>query len=115
MNVAVTNREGGIALVTIAGAIDLTTAPTLRDAIHGLLEAGARRIVVDLGSVVFCDSIGLGTFVYAHNHCSASGGALRLAAPSAFLAGLLHTVGLSGLIPVHETVGAALHACAPAV
>ncbi|WP_432968015.1 STAS domain-containing protein [Dactylosporangium sp. CA-233914] len=109
-----TNRNDGIALVSIRGAIDLTTAPELRDTVHALLDAGRTRIVVDLAGVEFCDSIGLGTFAYGRNHCVASGGFLRLAAPTPFLAGLLRTVGLAGPIPVHTTVTDALRVDTPA-
>ncbi|MFB9446544.1 STAS domain-containing protein [Dactylosporangium vinaceum] len=108
MHLAVTNRAGGIALVSIAGAIDLNTAPALRDTMHRLLDEGRTRIVVDLAGVQFCDSIGLGTFAYARNHCEATGGFLRLAAPTPFMARLLRTVGLAGPIPVHATVTEAL-------
>ncbi|WP_433199237.1 STAS domain-containing protein [Dactylosporangium sp. CS-047395] len=109
MHVAVTNRDGDIALVSIHGAIDINTAPALRDTMHQLLNAGRTRIVVDLAGVDFCDSIGLGTFAYTRNHCAAAGGFLRLAAPSPFLSRLLTTVGLTGPIPVHPTVTDALH------
>jgi anti-sigma B factor antagonist len=114
MHVAVTKRDGQVAIVAVTGAIDLTTASQLRDAIHSLFEAGHTRIVVDLAGVEFCDSIGLGTFAYGHNHCVATGGFLRLAAPSPFLTRLLSTVGLAGPIPVHDTVEGALNAGAPA-
>jgi anti-anti-sigma factor len=109
MYLAVTNRDGDIALLSVHGTIDLSTAPALRDAVHQLLDARRTRIVVDLGGVDFCDSIGLGTFAYGRNHCVAAGGFLRLAAPSPWLARLLRTVGLTGPIPVHGTVAEALH------
>jgi anti-sigma B factor antagonist len=115
MDVAVTNREDGTALMTIVGAIDLTTASDLRHAMHGVLDRGACRVVVDVSGVEFCDSIGLGTFAYAHQHCTASGGSLRLASPTPFLARLLQTVGLAGPIPVHDSVDAALLASAPTI
>jgi anti-sigma B factor antagonist len=109
MHVAVTNRDADIVLVSIQGAIDINTAAALRDTMHQLLERGHTRIVVDLGGVDFCDSIGLGTFAYTRNHCHASGGFLRLAAPAPFMARLLRTVGLAGPIPVHATVTEALN------
>ena len=108
MHVAVTNRDDATSLVTVQGSLDLTTAPQLRTAMHRLLDSGRARIVVDLTGVDFCDSIGLGTFVYGHNHCTRNGGFLRLAGPSPFLARLLTTVGLTGPIPVYPTVAAAL-------
>lgn len=110
MHVAVTNRDDGIALVSVHGPIDLSTAPLLRDKMHALFDAGRTRILVDLSDVDFCDSIGLGTFAYGHNFCVAAGGFLRLVAPTPFLAGLLHTVGLTGPVPVHATLDGALRA-----
>ncbi|MGI5241408.1 STAS domain-containing protein [Dactylosporangium sp. CA-139066] len=103
-----TNREDGIALVSVRGAIDLSTAPRLRDAMHALFDTGQTRILVDLSGVDFCDSIGLGTFAYGHNHCVAAGGFLRLVGPAPFLATLLRTVGLAGPVPVHDTIEDAL-------
>jgi anti-sigma B factor antagonist len=85
----------------------------MRNTMHTVLDPGASRIVVDLGGVDFCDSIGLGTFAYSHNHCVAAGGFLRLAAPLPFLARLLDTVGLAARIPIHDTVSAALRSSAP--
>ncbi|UWP78448.1 STAS domain-containing protein [Dactylosporangium fulvum] len=108
MDVAVSNRKDGTVLVTVSGTIDIDTAPALRSAMEGLLDDGRNRIVVDLSGVDFCDSVGLGTFAYSHNHCVEHGGFLRLAAPSPFLARLLATVGLAGRIPVHATVTDAL-------
>lgn len=108
MDVAVTDCAGGVVLVAVRGALDIDSAPGLREAMHGVLDSGTSRIVVDLGGVEFCDSIGLSTFAYSHNRCVADGGFLRLAAPSPFLAGLLATVGLAGRIPVHATVSDAL-------
>ena len=108
MDVAVTDRADGVVLMAVSGALDIDSAPRLREAMHGALDRGRSRIVVDLGNVEFCDSVGLGTFAYSHNRCVADGGYLRLAAPSPFLAGLLETVGLTGRIPVHATVSDAL-------
>ncbi|MEU0554377.1 STAS domain-containing protein [Dactylosporangium sp. NPDC006015] len=114
MDVAVTDCAGGVVLLTLRGALDIDSAPQLREAMHGALDRGRFRIVVDLGDVDFCDSVGLGTFAYSHNRCVAEGGHLRLAAPSPFLARLLDTVGLTGRIPVHATVSDALTADLPA-
>ena len=108
MDVALTDCAGGLVLVALHGALDIDTAPDLRKAMHDVLDRGVCKVVVDLGGVDFCDSIGLGTFAYGHNRCVAGGGFLRLAAPSPFIAGLLRTVGLTGRIPVHETVSDAL-------
>ncbi|MFB9177881.1 STAS domain-containing protein [Dactylosporangium sucinum] len=108
MDVTVTNPSSDVALVTVQGAIDVDTAAGLRAALEHLLDVGTHRIVVDLGGVDFCDSIGLGTLAYTHTTCTAGGGYLRLTAPTPFMQRLLTTVGLTPPIPVFPTVEAAL-------
>ena len=61
-----------------------------------VLDRPRPRIVVDLSGVEFCDSTGLSAFVVGHNQADRDGGWVRLAAPSAWMARLLDTVGLTG-------------------
>jgi anti-anti-sigma factor len=89
------------------GQLDMETAPRLRAAIDGLLESGERRIVVDLGRLTFCDSIGLSTLVVAHRSCVERGGYLRLARPAPFLLNLLTVVGVRESVEVYDSVEAA--------
>jgi anti-sigma B factor antagonist len=89
------------------GQLDMETAPVLRAAIDELIRAGNRRIVVDLGRLTFCDSIGLSTLVVAHRSCVDDGGYLRLARPSPFLLNLLNVIGIRDTLPVFESVDAA--------
>ena len=61
MDVAVTDRSDGVVVMAVHGSLDIDSAPRLREAMHGALDRGRSRIVVDLGDVEFCDSVGLGT------------------------------------------------------
>lgn len=56
-------RDGADATVVAAGEIDLASSPDLRRELQGLLDDGARRIVLDLADVTFIDSSGLGVLV----------------------------------------------------
>ena len=94
-------------VVQPSGQLDMETAPRLRAAIDKLLQAGERRIVVDLGRLTFCDSIGLSTLVVAHRSCAEDGGYLRLARPTPFLLNLLTVVGVRDSVEVYESVEAA--------
>jgi anti-anti-sigma factor len=67
-------------------------------------------VVVDLSGVEFCDSTGLSALVVGHNRAAATGGWVRLAAPSEWMSGLLDTVGLSGRLGVYPSVAEALEA-----
>jgi anti-anti-sigma factor len=46
-------------LVTVAGRIDSSTAPDLEKALLGLIQAGQKNIVVNLGDTSFISSAGL--------------------------------------------------------
>ena len=108
MDLVVSEASVGEATVLrLAGQLDIDTAPVLRAAIDPLLERGTCRIVVDLADLDFCDSIGLSTFVVAHQHCAGEGGYMRLAAPKPFLLRVITTVGLRDSLPVYGSVAEA--------
>jgi anti-sigma B factor antagonist len=94
-------------VVQPSGQLDMETAPRLRAAIDQLIQGGDRRIVVDLGRLTFCDSIGLSTLVVAARTCATDGGYLRLARPTPFLLNLLTVVGVRDALEVFDTVEAA--------
>lgn len=66
MDIATATRfeAGGHAVVTVGGAIDLTSRNVLLDAGRAALEAdGATTLVLDLAGVNFIDSTGVGVLV----------------------------------------------------
>src|SRR5215470_11975190 len=67
----------GAVTVALHGQLDLDGAPRLQATFDALCERSVNRIVVDLADLHFCDSIGLSTFVLAHNYCTSTGGYLR--------------------------------------
>lgn len=108
MHVSVLGDPGDPVVVTVRGHLDLDSAPVLTTALDQVLDGPSPHVVVDLSGVEFCDSTGLSAFVIGHNRAHGSGGWVRLAAPSSFLAGLLDTVGLTGRIRVYPSVAEAL-------
>ena len=94
-------------VVQPSGQLDVETAPRLKAALDGLIDAGRTRIVVDLGRLTFCDSIGLSALVVAGRTCEAAGGFLRLARPNPFLLNLLTVVGVRDAVHVYDSVEAA--------
>jgi anti-sigma B factor antagonist len=106
MDVQVVDRSA-CRVVQPSGQLDGETAPQLRTALDGLIKSGDLRIVIDLGRLTFCDSIGLSTVVVAHRSCVEGGGYLRLARPSPFLLNLLTVVGVRDAVQVYDSVDAA--------
>jgi anti-sigma B factor antagonist len=90
------------AVVTVAGELDLTTAPELLQALNGLVDDGWRYLVVDLARLEFCDSSGLSVLVRVKNRLDEVGGEVTLAAPTPIVQRVLE---VSGLAEVFGTYG----------
>jgi anti-anti-sigma factor len=95
-----TEQRGDVVVLSVAGELDMATAPQLQDEITDLLDRGRNRLVFDLAELTFCDSTGLSVFVRAKNSCDEAGGVLRLAAPQR---GVLRILEVSGLVEVLQT------------
>jgi anti-anti-sigma factor len=91
--------EPGQLVLSVAGELDMATAPVLRERLEAATAQGATRIVVDLSEVTFIDSISLAALVAAKHK---PGGAGRLAivteAPYALL--ILEATGLDSVLNV---------------
>jgi anti-sigma B factor antagonist len=73
-------NEQGITIIAPKGKITIGVGDVaLRDAVGEALEAGARNIVVDLGSVTTIDSSGIGELVSAFTTVTNRKGKLKLA------------------------------------
>jgi anti-sigma B factor antagonist len=70
--------SGFHALITLAGELDLVSAPPLRDVLARCLDDGIRKVDIDLGAMTFCDCSGLRVFLESSQHLTAVGGGLRL-------------------------------------
>ncbi len=51
--------------LAIRGEVDVSTSAALRDELYGIVDGGARRVVVDCSEMDFIDSSGLGVLVGA--------------------------------------------------
>ncbi len=66
-------------LVRVSGDVDLQTSPTLRDKLLSLLETtAAKRLVIELSSVAYMDSSGVGTLVDLKRRVEKVGGKVLL-------------------------------------
>jgi anti-sigma B factor antagonist len=108
-----TEQRGDVVVISVAGELDMATAPQLQAHITELLESGRARFVFNLTEVSFCDSTGLSVFVRAKNSSDAAGGVVRLAAPQRGVLRILEVSGLVDVLPTFSTVDAAVAADEP--
>jgi len=102
-------------VLSVAGELDMATAPQLQDQISDLLEKGRTRLVFDLAEVSFCDSTGLSVFVRAKNSTDDAGGTVRLAAPQRGVLRILEVSGLVEVLGTYPSVDEAITADEPAL
>ncbi|WP_406471326.1 STAS domain-containing protein [Streptomyces sp. NBC_01615] len=86
------------ALITLAGEIDLESAPLVHAALARCLSDGIRTVDVDLTPVTFCDCSGLNAFLHAAQKTTEADGTLRLHHPSPALRLILDTTGSGFLL-----------------
>ncbi|MER5529887.1 STAS domain-containing protein [Streptomyces sp. NPDC002677] len=86
------------ALITLAGEIDLATAPQVSEALAECLSDGIRSIDVDLTAVTFCDASGLNAFLTAFRLVTDAGMTLRLRYPSQAVARVIEITGSGFLL-----------------
>ena len=74
----VVREQDGWAILTVSGEIDIATAPSLRERLHGLLADDKHQLVVDLDDVGFLDSTALGVLVGVLKRARSEGGEVRI-------------------------------------
>lgn len=105
--------QGGYAVVTLSGELDIACAAALREQLLGLLRPGAARLVIDLSGVNYCDASGLRVLVVTGRRAELLGGLLRLAAPGPAVASALRLMGLHRRFDVFASVLAATGGAQP--
>ncbi len=107
LSVSMTERED-VVIVTVAGEVDVYTAPQLRSVLEERAAADQTRIIVDLQGVGFLDSTGLGVLVGRLKAVRKLGGTLSVVCTDERILRLFAITGLDQVLPVHDTVDTAL-------
>ena len=79
MDVTVEPRTEGVAVVRLAGRLDLSAAADVKQRLLETVVAGHPRLVVDIGEVTFIDSSGLGALIGGLKAARIAGGSLCIA------------------------------------
>jgi anti-sigma B factor antagonist len=95
-------------VVTLAGELDVATAPALQDELERVSAEGATDAVVDLLGVSFVDSVALGILVDASKQMKAQRGTLRIVCDDRRIARIIEITGLDRVLRIHTTLRDAL-------
>jgi anti-sigma B factor antagonist len=76
--------SNGLAVVVVAGELDLYTAPELRERLARVDEGGAEHVVLDLSQVTLVDSMALGVLLGAKKRLATHAGSLDRVVPPTF-------------------------------
>ena len=102
-------RIGVIEVLSVAGVVDMLTAPELEQAIATAAKESPRGVIVDLGAVDFLASAGMGILVAAREELPES---VRFAvvADGPATSRPLKLVGIADVVGLHATLDEALAA-----
>lgn len=104
-------EDEGVQVITVAGELDIATAPSLCARLDATRAGRRPRLLVDLSNVEFCDSTGLRALLGAASEVRTHGGRFALVcAPDGGVARLLGVVGATEVIAIHPNRAAAMAA-----
>jgi anti-anti-sigma factor len=96
--------DDGVAVVRVAGEVDVATCGLLRGRLLRIVtDEGFRGLVVNLAGVRFMDSTGIGVLAGVWRRVAATTAGLALAAPAPPVRRVLDTAGLTKVLPVYDT------------
>ena len=91
-----------------SGELDIATVATLREPLDAAIDAGARRLVIDLSDVRFLDSVALAVIVNAKRRLAGEGKLVVVVDRSSYVMLVFECSGLPGIIDVADTRDEAL-------
>ncbi|MBI2708157.1 MAG: STAS domain-containing protein [Actinobacteria bacterium] len=101
-------QNGSYTLCRPVGELDAYTVNDFREALGRL--AHEPRLLIDLSSVPFMDSAGLGALIGGIRRVREATGDVAVACSRPTLTRLLHTTGFDRIVPVTETLNGAISA-----
>jgi len=101
-------RSGDVTVVTVRGDLDLASAPRLRTVALDEMLAGRRRLVLDLRTLEFVDSVGLGMIVAILKRARSLGGDVALVVGTDRIRRPLELSGVAAIVAVHDDLAEAI-------
>lgn len=96
--------ERQLPIIELEGEVDVYTAPQLKQQMIGLLEGGARELVVDLTKVEYLDSTALGVLIGGLKRMREMDGNMVLVCPSPRIRRVFEITGLDKIFDIYNSV-----------
>ena len=96
-----TAKEGNGTVVQLQGKVDATSAPSVEQALVGVIDQGEKRLVIDCAGLDFISSAGLRSLLLAVKKMKAAGGGIALAALQPNVKEVFDISGFSALFTIH--------------
>jgi anti-sigma B factor antagonist len=96
-------------VVSVAGELDMYTAPSFEQQIHHALDDGAVRVVIDLSECSFMDSTALGILLNARKKLGGQNHRLVLVGPDSNILKLFEITGLESTFAIAPSRAAAMN------
>lgn len=94
---------GDVSILTIAGELDMGSAPQLREALAPILDSEKPSLLLDLSGINFMDSTGIGVLVNALNRARDKNGYCAYCGVQPRVHRILQIAGLLKALPLYET------------
>jgi anti-sigma B factor antagonist len=104
---------GDAFVVTLAGELDLHTAPELEQALEGVVGLGGTAVAVDLAEVTFIDSTTLEVLLRYHERFRALGGAVVIVTDDRRVLRTFEITGLDRVFTIERRLADAVAAILP--
>jgi anti-anti-sigma factor len=102
-------RDGGTAVVTVRGELDVVSVPQVERLLIALLDDHPPAVAVDLSRVEFVDSAGVEALARLRSHYLSCGAELGLVNPPRLACRLIDLLGLSDALPATATPTSRAH------
>ena len=99
---------GSVSSVSVGGEVDLSTAPELKEVLNGVIDGGARFVLVDLSTATFIDSTTLGVLRGAVKRVRPEGGEIAIACKDQNIRKIFEITLLDRVFTIFETRADAL-------
>jgi anti-sigma B factor antagonist len=108
MSVEAKQLESGVAVITISGRLALGGETERLDvAVKGLLEKNVKKFVLDITTLDYADSSGIGMLVSCLTNVKKAGGELKLVGANPRIKRILNMTGVDSILSIYDTLAQA--------